>query len=91
LLIHEGVTEVQTTQTTLPWLRTTVRELLQLPESEDVDKRTLRELGANSLQTLSVQFRILQETSATIEVDELVGGSQIADIATLIDVRKPSA
>lgn len=76
---------------TLLWLRTTVREVLQLPESEDIDMRTLRELGAGSLQTVALQFRILQETSVNIEIGELVGGSNIADIATLIDVGRPTA
>ena len=77
--------------TTLPWLRTTVREVLRLPESEDVDTRTLRELGARSVQVVALQFRILQETSVNVEMHELVGGSPIADIATLIDVRRPTA
>lgn len=77
--------------TTLPWLRTTVREVLRLPESEDVDLRTLRDLGARSLQTVALQFRILQETSVNLEMDELVGGSHIADIAALIDERRPNA
>ncbi|MGH3767198.1 MAG: acyl carrier protein [Pseudonocardiaceae bacterium] len=77
--------------TTLLWLRTMVREVLQLPESEDVDMWTLRELGARSLQVVALQFRILQETSVNVEMDELVGGSHIADIATLIDVRRPTA
>ncbi|HEV2343202.1 MAG TPA: acyl carrier protein [Actinocrinis sp.] len=78
-------------QTTLPRLRTMVRDVLQLPESEDIDMRTLRELGAGSLQTVALQFRILQETSVNVEMEELVGGSHIADIATLIDVRRPPA
>lgn len=78
-------------QTTLPRLRTMVRDVLQLPESEDIDMRTLRELGAGSLQTVALQFRILQETSVNVEMGELVGGSHIADIATLIDVRRPPA
>ena len=77
--------------TTLLWLRTMVREVLQLPESEDVDMRTLRELGAGSLQAVALQFRILQETSVNVEMDKLVGGSHIADIAKLIDVRRPTA
>lgn len=78
-------------QTTLPRLRTMVRDVLQLPESEDIDMRTLRELGAGSLQTVALQFRILQETSVNVEMEELVGGSHVADIATLIDVRRPPA
>lgn len=77
--------------TTLPWLRTVVREVLQVPESEDIDTRTLRDLGAGSLLAVALQFRILQETSVSVGMDELVGGSPIADIAALIDVRRPAA
>jgi acyl carrier protein len=77
--------------TTLLSLRTMVREVLRLPESEDVDLRTLRELGAGSLHAVALQFRILQETSVNVEMDKLVGGSHIADIAKLIDVRRPTA
>ncbi|WDV56933.1 acyl carrier protein [Streptomyces coeruleorubidus] len=73
---------------TLPGLRTMVREVLQLPESEDVDMRTLRELGAGSLQAVALQFRILEETSVNVEMADLVGGSRVADIATLIDERR---
>lgn len=75
---------------TLQWLRTTVREVVQLPESADVDARTLRELGAGSLHTVALQFRILQETSVTIEMAELVAAPHLADIATLIETRRPT-
>ena len=75
--------------TTLRWLRTVIREVLRLPESEDVDTRTLRELSAGSVHAVALQFRILQETSVTVEMGELVGGSCVADIATLIDGRRP--
>ena len=76
---------------TLLSLRAMVREVLRLPESEDVDSRTLRELGAGSLQAVALQFRILQETSVKVEMDKLIGGSHVADIAELIDVRRPAA
>ena len=76
------------TSTTLPRLRTIVRDVLQLPESEDVDTRALRELGAGPLQVVALQFRILQETSVTVEMTELVGGARVADLATLIDARR---
>jgi hypothetical protein len=76
---------------TLPWLRALVREVLRLPESEDVDARTLRELNARSVQVVALQFRIVQDTSVTVEMAELVGGTSIADIAALIDVRRSTA
>lgn len=88
---RNGTADVGVAPATLLWLRTMVREVLQLPESEDVDMRTLRELGAGSLQAVALQFRILQETSVNVEMGELVGGSHIADIAALIDMRRPTA
>ncbi|WP_240659913.1 phosphopantetheine-binding protein [Streptomyces sp. WAC 01529] len=92
--IHEGVTEVQksveASPATLENLRTTVRKVMQLPESEEVDTRTPRQLGAGSLQTVALQFRILQETSVNVEMSELVGDLSIADIAALIDERRPT-
>ncbi|MEU6256037.1 phosphopantetheine-binding protein [Streptomyces sp. NPDC047043] len=92
---HEGVTEVHKSldadPTTLSWLQTTVREVLQLPESEDVGTRTLRELGASSLQTVGVQYRILQETSVSVEMSELIGSSTVAELAVLVDERRPTA
>lgn len=74
----------------LPALRDLVREILQLPESAEVDSRTLRELGAGSLQAVAVQFRILQETSVSLEMDELVGCSRLDELAALIDARRPA-
>lgn len=75
---------------TLPGLRTMVREVLRLPESEEVDLRTPRELGAGSLQAVALQFRIFEETSVSVDMADLVGGSRIADIAALIDERRPT-
>lgn len=72
---------------TLPWLRTIVREFLRLPESDDVDQWTLPELGATSLQAIALQFRVLQETSVKVGMAELAGGSHVAEIAELIDAR----
>jgi hypothetical protein len=87
--VHETNTDVD--PTTLAWLRTAVRETLRLPGSTEVDPRTLRELGARSVHVVALQFRILQETSVEVEMRELVGDSPVADIAGLIDVRRPPA
>lgn len=84
-------TNVGVDPTVLPWLRATVREVLRLHESEDVDSRTLLELGARSVQVVALQFRIIQEAAVNLEVSELVGDSSIADIAAVIDNGRPSA
>lgn len=77
--------------TTLSWLQDTVRAALQLSESEEVAARSLRELAATSLQTVGVQYRILQETSVQVEMTELIGDRSIADLALLIDGRRQNA
>ncbi|MFF0429691.1 acyl carrier protein [Streptomyces sp. NPDC004520] len=77
--------------TTLSWLQTTVREVLQLAESEEVATRTLRELAATSLQTVGVQYRILRESSVQLEMSELIGDASVAELAELIDGRRQSA
>ncbi|MCP3755576.1 phosphopantetheine-binding protein [Streptomyces sp. TBY4] len=82
---------VEAAPTTLSWLQDTVRAALQLSESEEVAARTLRELAATSLQTVGVQYRILQETSVQVEMTELIGDRTIADLALLIDGRRQSA
>ncbi|MFF4140761.1 phosphopantetheine-binding protein [Streptomyces sp. NPDC001698] len=80
-----------TEPTTLSWLQTTVREVLQLAESEEVAARTLRELAATSLQTVGVQYRIFQESSVQVEMSELIGDTSVAELAVLIDGRRQSA
>lgn len=75
--------------TTLSWLGGIVREVLRLPESEEVDTRTLGELGAGSLQVVALQFRVLRESAVNVEIGELVGDSPVADLAALIDARRP--
>ncbi|GLY28367.1 acyl carrier protein [Kineosporia sp. NBRC 101731] len=76
------------TSETLPWLRTLVRETLQVPESEEIDRRTLTELGLGSLQAVALQFRILRETSVRIEMGALVGGHRLVEVAELIDANR---
>ncbi|MFE5679253.1 acyl carrier protein [Streptomyces erythrochromogenes] len=76
---------------TLSWLQTTVQEVLQLAEGEEVSARTLRELAATSLQTVGVQYRILRERSVQLEMSELIGDASIAELAALIDGRRQGA
>lgn len=82
---------VDADSTTLTWLGSTVREVLQLPDSEAVDSRTLRDLGAGSLQVVALQFRVLQGSSVNLAIEELVGDAHVADLATMIDARRPTA
>jgi hypothetical protein len=72
---------------TLPSLRTMVREILRLPVTDEIDGRTLRQLGAVSVQVVALQFRIFKETQVRVSMSELVGDAPVADIAVLIDTR----
>lgn len=76
---------------TLSRLRVMVRDVLRVPESEEIDHRTLRELGAVSVQVIALQFSILKATSVDVAMAELVGGASVAEIAEMIDVRRPAA
>jgi hypothetical protein len=82
--------ETNVDPTTLPWLRTAVREVVRLRGGEEIDTRTLRELGARSVHVVALQFRIFQETSVNLEVHEMVGDSPVAELAALIDGRRPA-
>ncbi|ACU75165.1 hypothetical protein Caci_6311 [Catenulispora acidiphila DSM 44928] len=77
--------------TTLSRLRIMIRDVLRLPESEEIDHRTLRALGAVSVQVIALQFSILKATSVDVAMSELVGGASVAEIAELIDARRPGA
>jgi aryl carrier-like protein len=77
--------------TTLSRLRIMIRDVLRVPESEEIDTRTLRELGAVSVQVIALQFSILKATSVDVSMAELVGDASVAEIAELIDVRRPAS
>ncbi|MEY9894485.1 acyl carrier protein [Catenulispora sp. MAP5-51] len=74
--------------TTLSRLRVMIRDVLRVPESEEIDTRTLRALGAVSVQVIALQFSILKATSVELTVAELVGESTVVEIADLIDARR---
>lgn len=76
--------------TTLSRLRVMVRDVLRVPESEEIDTRTLRALGAVSVQVVALQFSILKATSVELTVAELVGDATVIEIADLIDARRPA-
>ncbi|HEX6467750.1 MAG TPA: class I tRNA ligase family protein [Streptosporangiaceae bacterium] len=69
-----------------PWLAGQVRELLNLG-GEAIDGRTLVELGMESLQSIALQYKILEATGVDITVEELLGGLTIAELAALVGDR----
>jgi methionyl-tRNA synthetase len=71
----------------LPRLRELVRHTLQLPEEAAVDDRTLAGLGMVSLQTVALQYQILEEMGVDISVDDLLGDRDVAALAALLSER----
>ncbi|MFI0444557.1 class I tRNA ligase family protein [Actinomadura sp. 6N118] len=71
----------------LPWLRTLLRTTLQLPEQASLDDRPLNELGLESLQTVALQYQILEELGVDISGEELMSAADVTALAVLLDDR----
>ncbi|MFG2000952.1 class I tRNA ligase family protein [Spirillospora sp. NPDC048911] len=72
----------------LPWLRELLRTTLQLPEQAPLDDdRPLNELGLESLQTVALQYQILEELGVDITGEELMGAADVTALAVLLDDR----
>lgn len=69
----------------LDWLSETVRTSLRLPADEPVADRTLTELGISSMQSVALQYQILEKTGADVTVDQLLGERDVTDLAVLIE------
>jgi methionyl-tRNA synthetase len=70
---------------TLALVTDIVREVLRLPADTDPAGRTLAQLGAGSLQTVALQMRILERTSVSLPIEELIGATDVADLAVRVD------
>jgi methionyl-tRNA synthetase len=76
----------------LPWLAGLVRSTLQLPEDEPVENRSPAQLGMVSMQTVALQFQILEELGVDVSVEELLDGRDVTALAALLAERaKPEA
>ncbi|MEV3991475.1 class I tRNA ligase family protein [Streptomyces sp. NPDC049837] len=75
----------------LPWLAGVVRGALQLPDDEAIEGRPPADLAMSSLQAVTVQYRILDELDVDVAVDELLGATGLAALATLIEERAEPA
>ena len=61
-----------------------VREVLRLPEGEQVAGATLVELGINSMQAIALQYQILAGAGADVAVEDLLGDRTVAQLAAFI-------
>ncbi|MEU5883477.1 class I tRNA ligase family protein [Spirillospora sp. NPDC047279] len=80
-----GTVGQESGQPLLPWLRTLLRTTLQLPDQVPVDDRPLNELGLESLQTVALQYQILDELGVDISGEELLSAADLNALATLLD------
>ncbi|RFS84313.1 methionine--tRNA ligase [Actinomadura spongiicola] len=71
----------------LSWLRDVLRTTLQLPEETPLDGRSMNELGLVSLQTVALQYQILEELGVDITGEELFAAPDVAALAALLNDR----
>ncbi|KPC58426.1 class I tRNA ligase family protein [Streptomyces chattanoogensis] len=62
----------------LPWLADLIRSTLGLPADAAVADKTLKELGASSLQAVAVQYQILERLDLDIPIPELLAERNVA-------------
>ncbi|MGP8303456.1 class I tRNA ligase family protein [Streptomyces inhibens] len=65
----------------LPWLADLVRSTLGLPAQAAVADKTLRELGASSLQAVAVQYQILERLDLDVPMSELLSERNVAELS----------
>jgi methionyl-tRNA synthetase len=73
----------------LPWLSDAVRELLQLTAAEAVEASTLLELGMTSMQSIALQYQILDKLGLDVRVEDLLGSRTVGELAASLE-RAPS-
>ncbi|MEU9236637.1 class I tRNA ligase family protein [Streptomyces subrutilus] len=69
------------------WLSGLVRTLLQLPADEVVATRSLNALGTSSLQSVTLQYQILEALDVDVTLDELHEAEDVAALAALVAER----
>lgn len=65
----------------LPWLSEVVAEALRVPESDAAADKSLALLGMTSMQSIALQYQILDRTGVDISIEELLGDRSVADLA----------
>jgi methionyl-tRNA synthetase len=71
------------------WLAALVRESLLLPAGQPIADRTLVQLGMESLQSIALQYQILEKLDADVSVEVLLGTRTIAELADLLGADLP--
>ncbi len=90
----EGLAEVpaaQRPQRISRFVRQSVAALLQLPESQLDEGRALIEYGFDSLSTVEFRARVARELDVHIGASELLPGTTLGDLSTLVAARSSDA
>jgi methionyl-tRNA synthetase len=69
----------------LPWLSGVVREALQADGTQPVEDKRLVELGMTSMQSIALQYQILEQHGVDIRVEDLMGCRTVAELATFVE------
>ncbi len=68
----------------LGWLSETVRSTLRLPADSPVTDRSLTELGISSMQSVALQYQILEKAGVDITIEEMYGQRDLKALAALL-------
>lgn len=69
----------------LPWLADLVREALQPPAGTELEGLTLVELGMTSMQSIALQYQILEKLGVDVRVEDLLGRRTVAELAAFLE------
>jgi methionyl-tRNA synthetase len=68
----------------LGWLSETVRSTLRLPADTPVAGRSLTELGISSMQSVALQYQILEKAGVDITIEQMYGQQDLKALAVLL-------
>lgn len=69
----------------LPWLGERVREALRLAPETPVGGSTLVALGMESMQSIALQYQLLEKLDVDVPVEVLLGERTVAELAEFLD------
>jgi acyl carrier protein len=74
----------------LTWLAGRVRESLLLAPDAPVADSTLVALGMESMQSIALQYQVLEKLGVDVPVDILLGERTVAELAAFLGAEVPA-
>ncbi len=68
----------------LPWLTGTVAQALRLPADQAPADSSLALLGMTSMQSIALQYQILDRTGVDLSIEDLLGERSLAELAAFL-------